>query len=259
MPDGDLDELKFDAEELIAYELGAKSSWLDRSLTLNGAVFFQDYTDKQIPVQTIDDGFPFVSLTNAGEAEVFGIELEAVWQVTEQILVQGAYTYLDGEYTDLVYLTNSGNSISRAGNCTPSDDGTLCAVNLNGRSLEDIPQHAFVGLVGFYPPLGDTGLNGLVEADVLYQSSRYADEFNDREVSNYSVYNLRAGVETEAWDVLVYVNNVFDDDTIRSWAGTTGLVATAERTNPNLFAFPAEGFSIGPSPRQWGVRASLRF
>ena len=118
---------------------------------------------------------------------------------------------------------------------------------------------SLVTIVGYYPPLGGSGLDGLLETDVSYQDRRFIDEFNDREIDSYTLVNLRIGVQAESWDALVFVNNVFDDDTIRSWSPGTGIVATAERTDTNLNAFPGEGFGIAPPPRQWGLRASLRF
>ena len=129
-----------------------------------------------------------------------------------------------------------------------------------GESLMGL--HAFfalVALAGYYPPLGGGGLNGLLEADIEYQSDRFTDEFNDREVAAYSVVNTRIGLQTDKWDAMIYVNNVFDDDTIRSWSSGTGLVATSERTDLNLTAFPGEGFGMAPPPRHWGVRANIRF
>jgi outer membrane receptor protein involved in Fe transport len=258
-PDGDLEELKFGPEELIAYELGAKSTLFERSLILNGAVFFQDYSDKQIPVQRISSGFPFTSIENVGDAEIFGIELEAVWQATDNIRLQAGYSYLDGEYKELIYTTNSKNSIFRAGNCVQSADASNCEVNLSGNTMEDIPDHSLVAMAGYYPPLGSGALSGLLEADLLYQSKRFSDEFNDREVASFSTVNMRVGVQTDKWDALIYVNNLFEDDTIKSWSSGIGLVATAERTDTNIQAFPAEGFSIAPPPRHWGVRANIRF
>ena len=260
--DGNLDERKFGAENLIAYELGAKSTWLDRRLILNGAMFIQDYSDKQVPVQTTSDQFVVTRIENAGSAEVFGIELEAIWQTSENTRVQAGYAYLNGEYSKLEYKTDSGNSIARAGNCerVPLTDTTdQCIVSLSGNTLEDVPEHSLVAVAGYYPPFGRGGLSGILEADVLHQSNRYADEFNDRELDAHTVFNFRLGLQGDRWDAMFYLNNVFDDDTIKVWSSGTGLVATSERTNPLLFAFPSDGFSFGPPPRHWGIRGSFRY
>ena len=127
--------------------------------------------------------------------------------------------------------------------------------------MEDVPKHSVVAMLGYYPPLGSAGFSGLLEADVQYDDQRFIDEFNDRKIDSYSLINLRAGLQADNWDLLLYVNNVFDDDTIRSWSEAIGLVATSEKnlTDPNLSIFPAEGFSIAPPPRHWGMRANFRF
>ena len=44
-------DFRFDQEKLDNYELGAKTSWLDGALRLNGAVFFQDFKNKQVSTQ----------------------------------------------------------------------------------------------------------------------------------------------------------------------------------------------------------------
>ena len=40
-------ETKFDQEEVLTWELGAKSSFFDNSLNLKAAFFYTDYTDMQ--------------------------------------------------------------------------------------------------------------------------------------------------------------------------------------------------------------------
>ena len=258
-PDGNLDELKFDAETLTAIELGGKSTLLDRRLILNGALFFQKYDDKQIAVNQVVGGFLATTIENAGNAEVLGLELEAVWLTSDNTRLQVGYSYLDGKYTELSYFTNATNSIARAGNCTTDAENKNCEVDLSNNSLEDIPRHSLVVLGGWYPPLGGGGLSGLLEADVQYEDQRFIDEFNDRKLDSYSIVNLRAGVQTDRWDALVYLNNALDDDTIKSWSAGTGVVPTSERFDPKLTIFPPDGFSIAPPPRQLGVRANLRF
>ncbi|MEJ2139184.1 MAG: TonB-dependent receptor [Gammaproteobacteria bacterium] len=260
-PDGTLDEAKFDAETLTALEIGIKSSWLERRLIVNGAVFYQEYDDKQVPVQAQVGGFLATNIENAGQAEVLGLELETIWLMTDNLRLQVGYSYLDGEFTDLVYTTNSANSIARAGNCAPDPVENVCEIDLSNNTMEDVPKHSVVATLGYYPPLGSAGFSGLLEADVQYDDERFIDEFNDRKIDSYSLINLRAGLQADNWDLLLYVNNVFDDDTIRSWSAATGLVATSEKNliDPNLSIFPAEGFSIAPPPRHWGMRANFRF
>lgn len=253
--DGSLEEAKFDAEKLLTYELGAKTTWLDNTLRLNGAVFFQEYTDKQIPVRRIVGGFPVPFVENAGEAEVFGIELDALWQPTDNWTLSLAYAYLDGEYTDFRFETDSNSNISRAGNCTVTPDG-LCLVDISGATMEDIPEHAVTASIGYRDDLSNTGIQWFVEGNVQYQDERFADEYNDRGVDAFYTADVRLGLDAENWDVLFYVNNVFDDDSFQNWtSGGGGIVETAEGGS----FFPSSGFAFAPDPRHVGVRASFEF
>ncbi len=49
-----IEGFRFDQEKLDNYEIGAKTSWLDNRLRLNGAFFFQDFKNKQVSTQVTD-------------------------------------------------------------------------------------------------------------------------------------------------------------------------------------------------------------
>ena len=73
-------------ETVESYELGAKTSFFDGRATINTAVFFADYTDVQIPGSLVLPGPPvsFVgTVTNAGAAEMKGVEVESAFQFTD--------------------------------------------------------------------------------------------------------------------------------------------------------------------------------
>jgi len=55
---GSFDGKSYDAEELWNYELGLKSSVLDDTLVLNGALFYQIYEGKQFNTQEVDPANP---------------------------------------------------------------------------------------------------------------------------------------------------------------------------------------------------------
>ncbi|MCH4894784.1 TonB-dependent receptor [Sphingomonas sp. SFZ2018-12] len=90
----------FRPEFVWSYEGGAKTSWLDGRLTLNGSVFYNDYTDVQVtsfgsdPVTGV-----FVSLfTNAASASAWGAELELLAQPTDGLAITGSLGLLDANY-----------------------------------------------------------------------------------------------------------------------------------------------------------------
>ncbi|UCG72880.1 MAG: TonB-dependent receptor [Chromatiales bacterium] len=104
----------YDPETLDNFELGAKTEWFDRTLTLNGAIFVSLYDDKQeevsesVPLGAGGTGQQTV-IANAAEATVWGVELEALWYPIDGLTLRANLGYLDAEYDDFdADLTGDG-------------------------------------------------------------------------------------------------------------------------------------------------------
>lgn len=94
----------FDQEFLNSFEIGAKSQWFNRRLTANGAVFFNTYEDIQVTTVQPDpsgSGALILPVSNAGEAEIKGLELELSARPTPDWYLELALGLLDTEYTEL--------------------------------------------------------------------------------------------------------------------------------------------------------------
>jgi len=85
----------FAPEELDAYEAGVKGRFLGGGLTVNAAAFFYDYTNLQVSQVIGLARF----ITNAGAAEVKGLELDAAMRPDEHWSIDGNLTLLDATYT----------------------------------------------------------------------------------------------------------------------------------------------------------------
>ena len=89
----------FDPEFVKSYEGGFKfDGWNDR-LRFNVAVFYTDYTDLQLLVADPSRLGPFVS--NAGDAEVIGVEMEALLNPAEGWYITGSAGMTDIDRTAL--------------------------------------------------------------------------------------------------------------------------------------------------------------
>ncbi len=98
-----------DSETLDSYEIGLKSSYWDGRAVTNVAVFYSEYSDMQVPgsvgVDTNGDGVndDFVgTLTNAGEAEISGIEIEGTFLLTENFSMQVAASFLNTDINEWI-------------------------------------------------------------------------------------------------------------------------------------------------------------
>ena len=260
------DKFDFKAEKMWSYELGTRTAWLDKRLTVNAGVFYQDYTDKQGSRQVLlDSGLLGIAPINAGSASALGFELEMVWNPVENLTLSAGYNWLDTEYKDFTQVTTGASQIARAGNCklVPDDNNplrTACRIDISGNELEGAPKHQLLAGITHMEPVSDN-LKWLTEVSAQYQSERYQSEFNDLQFAPYWLFDLRLGLIAEQWEVVGYVANLLDDDTIKS-----GFVAPdfdsfnfISSPGPSTFITSNMAFYNLPDPRQVGVRASFRF
>ncbi len=85
-----------DPETVESFEIGAKTQWLDNRLQVNVALFDTQYEDLQFFVNSVGSGGA-AATTNAGEATVEGIEIEAAWAATDNLILSAAYSHQDGD------------------------------------------------------------------------------------------------------------------------------------------------------------------
>ncbi len=247
----DLTNNRFLPETLWSYEIGMKSQWLDGRVQLNGDVFFMDYKNKQVTTQDASGGQGVnlsVVTRNAGQAEIKGLEADIVVAISEEVTINAAYTYLDTEYTDFVFTTLSGNDITRGGNCTQVTIGTtpVCQVSLTGNALERQPKHAYTfGLNGSFPVTDE--LNIVAELAAQYQGKRPLAQWNRWTLPSYWNADARLGVEANAWSAILYAENLFDSEKVRSG-----------QENFDLFSFGTAINLFVPDKRQLGIRLSYR-
>ncbi len=264
--DFDAEGNTFLSEEMQVFELGAKTSWLDGDLILNGAIFFQDYSDKQVSSQVVDEltGTLRPQPTNASGAEVWGVELEMLLEISENLSLNAGYAWLDTEYDEYEILSSSPGEIAEAGNCTPflapnaGPNDEVCRLDLSGNELEGAPDHSLV-VGATYADTMSNGLGWSAGVDVSYQSERFVDDFNRLEFDSFTEVNLRAGLEGDNWSFIAYIDNAFDDDTIRSgfpFLYTPG--AAPVLGTPFTFVLPGNFVAILPDGRQIGFRWTYR-
>jgi len=281
------DLTEFEPEKMEVWELGANTAWLDNTVIINGATFFQDFTDKQALTSALGQGGRLVSKTeNAGSAEVWGAELSVTWQPIADFLggswrLSGGGTFLwKNEYTD--FTVNSGSSVNAAaaGNCTPTVVGTadLCILDYTGKKLEASAKGSFNGAVEYARPISDT-VDAFVETDILWLDKRYTSFTNNLWTDAYWNLDLRLGVRSDRFEALLYVDNVLDDDTVSFAGGGPGLgccfvlgssidLSADADADPPVPPVPSAAVIVDlplfssaflPSPRAVGVRWAYRF
>lgn len=270
----DPDLLRFEAEEITVYEFGWKTSWMENRLRFNGAIFYQDFSDKQLTTQFVFPGGRLGTRPeNASSAKIAGIEIDTAAVLTDNLSMRWAYTWLSSEYDEYNKLSTSLNDAARGGNCTVTTLGAspICLVDLSGRDVEDIPRHSVFAGISWRSEMANGG-EWMVDLDVQYQGSRWETEWNLLRFESYVLADLRVGVSRGPWTVIAYVENLLNDDTIKTGFSApdldairviSGFVPPPRVPPPGRFfftlAFPNAVSLYLPEPRIVGVRASYSF
>ncbi len=274
---GEPDEIVFEPEEMQVWELGMKRTLLDGRVRFNGAYFFQDFTDKQISTQRIIRNQLGTVVSNASGAEVHGLELDVSWLINDNWRLSGGYTWLNAEYTDFKVLSTGSADAARVGNCiaVQAAGRTLCEVDRSGFDLERSPDHAWQFTLAYQGPSRiRQGWDSFASFSANYQGERFIEDFNKKTLQSYWLANLNFGLATDEWEFTVYVDNVFDDDTVR-WAGggpgmpvsdwRLAILVDTTRPGPpstSILAAPRIASTVYgylPPPRQIGLRFNYSF
>ncbi len=159
---------QFDAERANAYELGFKSTLLDRKAIFNGAFYHTQFRGLQ--VSTLESSGVVVS--NAAEATSWGLELDSRYRLTDSLTIGGSYAYLNATYDD--FKTAAPTAIQL-------QEMTLTGVpkadqlqDLTGEVLQMAPENSYSLFIDYYKPLTDiweinTGVDVNFIDDFFYQ------------------------------------------------------------------------------------------
>ncbi len=103
----------FNPEKATTYELGLKSTLLERRLQVNAALFYTDYNAIQLNYQV--GGSP--TIANVGDGKIKGAELEITAQPSRALTLNFALGYTDAYYTalDPAVAVTSGPSALQLG------------------------------------------------------------------------------------------------------------------------------------------------
>lgn len=218
-------------EDILAWEIGAKTDWLDRRLRANLAAFLYLYDDLQVS-QLVGAS---VFLENAAEARTVGAELELTALVSDQLLLTGSFAYLDARFTDF-------------DGCRGAEDPTV-AFDCTGNRMLRAPRLS--GTTSAQVELDLGRLGSLVPRIQIHASDevflRALNLEGDRQ-EPYWLLDLRLSwLAVDGWlRVESFVHNVLDEDVV-----TTRIVGTALQGAPITASFDR--------PRTAGVRIGMRW
>lgn len=195
-------------ESTVSYEAGIKGTLADR-FRYGVAVFRQDFDDLQLNTSTRASiatspvipaaaaSRPVGFLINRGDEEIFGVEVDFQYYVPIEftggdLILSGAGSYLDGEYTSDI-LADAPGQTSIVGN-----DAALTR-----------EYQAYLGATYRQPIIGDT--NFIFNYNLVGEYGGAEDFQNLADLEDFTLHNLSVGVSSENWRLFASVDNLTDE------------------------------------------------
>jgi len=210
----------YDPEELIAYEFGYKTQFLDDTLQINGSVYYYDYSSIHTVGNEISavTGANTTSVVAAPGAEVFGVEAEVVWLATDNWTLGGNFSFTPSEYTEDLFILDPSRADapeSLYGDLQdPGTGRTLLNTNINGNKLLQVPELKFTAWSNYSIPLNAGSKLDLNTSYAWIDEVFYSPFEADTERADaYGRLDLRASWTSSDTKLIVsgFVNNVLDD------------------------------------------------
>ncbi len=201
----------FDEETSWNYEIGAKTSWLDNRLQLNGAIFFSEAEDVQLTQNYawfMGPGFTNLRagshIINIEKVEALGGELELRAAPTENLDITFGYAYVDSEIQE-GFVRDQGRLIP------PLFASTGPTTTVAGKKFPRISEHQINASITYTHQLANGGelygnLNG------SYESERFVQVHNLAIIPESTVVNGRLGMRMNGFDMALFGKNLFDED-----------------------------------------------
>lgn len=252
--------LQFDPETVDAFEIGAKYS--TREFSLSVAAFRQQFSNFQL--NTFNGSVFLVQNINACSDSLAGadrdasaatgtcapdnvkygvvaqgVELEASINPINYVNVSMGLTYTDTSYENDLVGRDTGAALDPALRLLPGDN------------LSNAPEITATASLSYTPPIGNTGLTGL-----FYINARTTSDYNTgsdllygKEQDGFTLVNARIGIRgpDDAWAIEGWAQNLFNVD-YSQVAFNTPFVASQQTYS----AFLAE-------PRTYGITVRGRF
>ncbi len=262
----DSEDVQFEDEEVLAFEVGAKMLLADGRAELNVAAFHMSYEDLQA---SIFSGNTTFVVQNAAEATSQGIELDGRWQATDRLMLTGALSWLDFSYDK---FPNQGcvaeqflafreaafqeavaaNDFVTAGVSSLVVNNQVCAAagvnDLAGRPSAHSPEFTASLVFDYRAPIGSR-----YEFATIFDVNWSDDVYRQDDLDPLSLQKsftkanlaLMFGAAEGQWDVGLIGRNIFDETT------------TSYVNDMPLFDGARQGRMDAPA--SWAVRARFRF
>jgi outer membrane receptor protein involved in Fe transport len=209
----------YEDETASSIALGGKHVLLDGAMTFNWEIFDSEYKNQQVST-FVGIGF---EVRNAATSNVKGIELDMLWQATDNLRVGANVATLDATYgafptagCTAVQQSGIAGGATSSGDCTVSIVGgnPIANQNLQGRTLPNSPEYSGSIFFDYNRPVSDN-YEFFLSSDLNFTDS-FATAGDLDPIDSQDAFeklNVRAGFRSDNWEFMVFGKNVTDEET----------------------------------------------
>lgn len=216
------------------FEIGVKTDWLDGKLRINATAFWMKWKDFQQSEFGLGDTWWIYGNVNGSDVEQKGLELDATWRATDNLILRGTFFFGDSGATS-DYTFNSG------------------LVFKEGDELSNSPQRRTHFSIDYTTPWHPFGGELWTRFDYSYGSKTWEsitasiEKDTDNQLPSWSVSNLQVGLSLPSdWDITFVVNNIFDQEIVNA-------IYNGANNDSDFFGDPRwHGVRVTQRPRSMG-------
>jgi iron complex outermembrane receptor protein len=216
-------------EHLVDYEGGIKTDLFDRTLQIDGSVFYYDYDDYQAQTFTSVGTVSLIKLSNIAHANIYGLDLGFTWRPIEGLSVRGGLGLLHSWLGSFPYVNASGTNMEPAGNKMP-----------------DAPDASFNAVARYEHPVFGAMI-GAAQFGATYEDFNYKEALNTPYLASPAswVFDGRLSLATanRKWEGAFWIKNMFNEEHV--------IQATDDGDG--------DGYRMFNNPRTFGVTLTHHF
>jgi outer membrane receptor protein involved in Fe transport len=198
----------YNPDYLTNFEIGTKTMWFDHRLRINAAVFLERWKDAQFGYSGPN---AVTVVSNAGKAEIRGLEADIHWRVSDGLTVSSSFTLLDAKLK-----ANVCHFLSAKGDCSEPNPDTGAANEVYAPTGTRLPVSSKIKgntIVRYEWTQGEFRNHAQLAA--VYQSNVRSnlrtDEFARVGTQpGYGTIDLALGTAKNEWTAEIYVQNALD-------------------------------------------------
>ena len=213
----------YDPEYVDSYEVGLKSELFDRTIRLNLAAFYNDYTDQQISsIYRYEDengvSLNGNSILNAASSTIYGFDAELVAAPTDNLTINASLAYLSAEYDEFDYIAPDGNTY-----------------DLNGESLQNAPEWGGSISAIYEAQVGPGTMTSNI--GVRYQDTKYYTAIlntprSEIQATTFVDASVDWTPDSDQWTISLWARNLADKRYISVSYDSPGYAALVGYHNP---------------------------